>query len=189
MIWLLASEGKNGELPPVKELAFRLRVSESRVKTIISRLENWLEQDDSEMVSERYQDDINMIPLARSRETETETETETEKNNTMSGKPDGDGPSNKKTKNGFKPQAIEIINFLNEKADRSYRPVQTNLDLIIARLEEGFDVQDFKCVIARKVRDWSGDEKMAKFLRPATLFNKSKFAQYSGEGNNTGVKH
>ena len=187
MIWLLASEGKNGELPPVKELAFRLRVSESRVKSIVSKLENWLEQDDSEMVSERYQDDIKMIPLARSRETETETE----KNNTMSGKPDGDELNNKKTtkKNGFKPQAIEIINFLNEKADRSYRPVQTNLELIISRLEEGYEIQDFRAVIARKVRDWSDDEKMAKFLRPATLFNKTKFAQYSGEGNNNGVKH
>jgi len=139
---------------------------------------------DAELASEWRQSDAPETEKSRgdkSREEETLCRVE----------PDGDGLNNKKTtkKNGFKSQAVEIINFLNEKADRSYRPVQTNLDLIIARLEEGFEVQDFKCVIARKVRDWGSDEKMAKFLRPATLFNKTKFAQYSGEGNHSGVKH
>lgn len=109
----------------------------------------------------------------------------------MSGsEPDELPPEKQKSKpNGYSRQATEIIDFLNEKAGRSYRPVSTNLELVIARMKEGYEIQDFKSVIARKVREWSGDEKMAKFLRPATLFNKTKFAQYTGEGAADEVKH
>jgi uncharacterized phage protein (TIGR02220 family) len=36
-------------------------------------------------------------------------------------------------------------------------------------------------VIGRKTAKWKGDAKMEEFLRPATLFNRTKFAQYLGE--------
>ena len=36
-------------------------------------------------------------------------------------------------------------------------------------------------VIAKKVREWGADPKMSTYLRPATLFNATKFAQYQGE--------
>ena len=70
MFWLIASE-YDGELPDAKTLAFRLRTSESAIKTICSKLSHWLEQDDITMISERYQLDAP--------ETERETETYTEK--------------------------------------------------------------------------------------------------------------
>jgi uncharacterized phage protein (TIGR02220 family) len=88
---------------------------------------------------------------------------------TLSGKPD------------FKPQAVEILNFLNTKTGRDYQPVSANLDLIVARLREGYSSDDIRSVVAKKCREWSGDEKMAPYLRPATLFNRTKFAQYQGE--------
>lgn len=72
MIWLIASE-YDGNLPDMKTLAFRLRVSESETKSIVSKLSHWLEQDDINSISERYQDDT------LERETETEAEKETER--------------------------------------------------------------------------------------------------------------
>jgi phage conserved hypothetical protein, C-terminal domain len=81
----------------------------------------------------------------------------------------------------LKTQAKEVLAFLNERIGKQFRFVDTNLQLIEARLKSGATVQDCKSVIAKKRRDWIGDEKMAPYLRPATLFNKTKFEQYLGE--------
>lgn len=70
MIWVIASED-DGRIPDIRKLAFRLRVPENQMKSIVSKLSHWLEQDDINMISERYQDDL--------LETETETELEKEK--------------------------------------------------------------------------------------------------------------
>jgi hypothetical protein len=70
-LWLIASEGDNGQLPDFKTLAFRLRTTEKTLKNTLSTLSHWLIRDDIELISERYQDDPS--------ETETETETEREK--------------------------------------------------------------------------------------------------------------
>jgi uncharacterized phage protein (TIGR02220 family) len=77
--------------------------------------------------------------------------------------------------------ALQVLQFLNEKTGRSYQPTTVNLSLIIARLNEGASVQDCKSVVAKKIREWVGDAKMAQYLRPATLFNREKFSQYWGE--------
>lgn len=69
MLWLIASEA-DGDLPDMKRLAFRLRLSETETKSICSKLSHWLEQDDINAISERYQSD--------SVETETEGETKKE---------------------------------------------------------------------------------------------------------------
>ena len=84
------------------------------------------------------------------------------------------------TSNHFE-QAREILEFLNRKASRSFRPVTTNLRLIVACLSTGATVENCKGVIARKVREWGGDAKMAKFLRPETLFAPKHFESYLGE--------
>lgn len=88
---------------------------------------------------------------------------------TLSGKPD------------FKPLAIEILQFLNLKAGRAYRPTEANLGFIMDRLKSGNTVSDCKQVIAKKVREWAGNPDMDTYLRPATLFNRTKFDQYTGE--------
>lgn len=70
-LWLLASEN-GGDLPDVKEIAFRLRVTEKSIKSYISKLSHWLIQDDINMISDintistESKEDINTIPLARS---------------------------------------------------------------------------------------------------------------------------
>lgn len=78
-------------------------------------------------------------------------------------------------------QAIEVLLFLNEKTGRNYQPVPANVDMIVARLKQGASVDDCRAVIAKKCREWAADEKMTQYLRPATLFNATKFAQYQGE--------
>lgn len=87
----------------------------------------------------------------------------------------------KKSNVGLKPDAINVLNFLNEKTGRHFRPEAANLQRIEARLKGGATVEDCRAVIAMKCREWSKDAKMAKYLRPATLFNAEKFAQYIGE--------
>ena len=69
MCWLIASED-DGNLPSTKNLAFRLRMTEKQTNDCLNKLSHWLEQNDINAISERYQDD--------SLETETETETEKE---------------------------------------------------------------------------------------------------------------
>ena len=77
-------------------------------------------------------------------------------------------------------EATAIIEFLNRKATRRYRPVQVNLDFVIARLREGYTAQDCKCVVVLMCRKWLHDDRMSEFLRPATLFNRTNFSQYVG---------
>lgn len=107
------------------------------------------------------------------------SDSDTKQITTLSGKPDA-VPQEKKKAN-LKADAIEVLNFLNAKTGRAYRPVSTNLDLIINRLKSGTSVQDCKTMIARMHREWGNDDKMKKYLRPATLFNATKFEQYIGE--------
>lgn len=83
--------------------------------------------------------------------------------------------------NHFRENAKEILKFLNLKAARQYEPNKTNLDFIINRLKEGSTPGQCRQVVAKKCREWLTDEKMTLYLRPATLFNKTKFAQYRGE--------
>lgn len=52
-IWLVASENENGELPPLSDLAFRLRMPEKRCEQTIERLSAWLEQSGNEMLAKR----------------------------------------------------------------------------------------------------------------------------------------
>lgn len=51
---------------------------------------------------------------------------------------------------------------------------------IFYRLNEGFDIEDFKKVIDTKVDAWKNDETMNTYLRPATLFG-PKFEGYLNE--------
>lgn len=75
----------------------------------------------------------------------------------------------------------EIVDYLNEKAGKSYRhTTKKTQELIRARANEGFELDDFKRVIDTKTADWKGDKEMDKFLRPYTLFG-TKFEGYLQE--------
>lgn len=163
MIWLLASESSDGCIDgDHKKLAFRLRVSEKEIRDgLIPLIEKGFLIDDSKALADRNQDAC--------LETETETETET----TLSGKPDI-SPSSKA-------EALAVLDYLNQCAKRSYRPVDANLKFILGRLKSGATPLQMREVVFAKCQQWGDDEKMSEYLRPATLFNATKFEQYLGE--------
>lgn len=78
-LWLIASEDEThkGALPNMRRLAFRLRMKESQLNQVLTKLSGWLYQDDIDAVSGKHQ------PDAPETETEAETlqrtETEAEK--------------------------------------------------------------------------------------------------------------
>ena len=81
----------------------------------------------------------------------------------------------------YRAEAKTVLAFLNEKTSKNFRDVDSNLAFIEARLKSGIDVQTCKTLIARKVRDWTPNPEMAPYLRPETLFNKTKFETYLAE--------
>src|SRR5690625_108051 len=73
---------------------------------------------------------------------------------------------------------VEIINYLNDVANKNYRhTTRKTQSLIKARINEGFTVEDFKRVIDIKTSEWNHNPKMQKFIRPETLFG-TKFESY-----------
>lgn len=74
MLWLIASEDplKEGHLPCIRKLCFRLRLKENDLRKQIDSLSHWLGQDDINAISTRCRRD------APETETETEGETETD---------------------------------------------------------------------------------------------------------------
>jgi uncharacterized phage protein (TIGR02220 family) len=81
--------------------------------------------------------------------------------------------------NPNKEAAKRLLTFLNEQAKKNFQPTDANLKMIEARLEE-YDEERLRGVIIDRVDVWKADEKMEEYLRPATLFNKTKCAQYVG---------
>lgn len=74
-----------------------------------------------------------------------------------------------------------LIDYLNKKTGKQFKPVESNIKLLRARLAQGHSSDDIKKVIDRKVAEWMKDPSMVQYLRPATLFNDEKFNQYIGE--------
>lgn len=94
-----------------------------------------------------------------------------ESNSTMSGEPDDVSESI---------PYEEIIEHLNNAAGRKYKhSTDKTKSLIKARWNEGFNLEDFKSVIDKKVASWSFND-MSKYLRPETLFG-TKFEGYLNE--------
>ena len=71
-----------------------------------------------------------------------------------------------------------IVANLNEKAGTKFRASSDRTQsLIRARLADGFTLDDFKTVIDKKCADWM-DTDYQQYLRPITLFDKTKFENY-----------
>lgn len=91
---------------------------------------------------------------------------EKSKPNPLSGKPDA---------------ALRIIDHLNASCGTKFEPVEANLKFLRARLSE-YPEPTLVAVIDAKRKEWGGTDN-AKYLRPATLFNAEKCAQYVGQLN------
>lgn len=89
-------------------------------------------------------------------------------------------PDNKH--NIYTEEVEEIVSYLNEKAGTKYRAkTEATRRHIVARLNDGFSVDDFKEVIDKKCAGWIGTD-YQKYLRPETLFG-SKFESYLNENS------
>lgn len=73
--------------------------------------------------------------------------------------------------------ADAVIDYLNEKASKSYQHTEANRKPIRARLSDGFTVDQCRRVVDVKTAEWRGTD-MDKYLRPPTLFAPSKFEGY-----------
>jgi len=74
----------------------------------------------------------------------------------------------------------EIVTYLNFETSSKYKSTTAKTrDLIKARWNEKFTLDDFKSVIDKKVASWANTD-MDKFLRPETLFG-TKFEGYLNE--------
>jgi uncharacterized phage protein (TIGR02220 family) len=81
-------------------------------------------------------------------------------------------------------KASEVLDYLNEKAGRQFKPTKANLKNINARLGEEYSVSDCKAVIDSKNAEWGNNKKMRQYLRPQTLFSE-KFGSYLETANDT----
>ncbi|MEW9575559.1 phage replisome organizer N-terminal domain-containing protein [Bacillus toyonensis] len=93
----------------------------------------------------------------------------------------------------------EILNYLNEKADKNFNhKAESHKKLIRARWNEGYTVENFKTVIDNKVSQWLGKfdkegKPLDQYLRPSTLFALKHFDNYlnetvKGENSNASSK-
>jgi uncharacterized phage protein (TIGR02220 family) len=77
--------------------------------------------------------------------------------------------------------ARHVLDWLIQKTGRGFRAKEPNLALIRARLADGFTDWQLKAIVSEKVEQWRNDPKMATYLRPKTLFNKTNCEQYFAE--------
>jgi phage replication O-like protein O len=106
---------------------------------------------------------------------EPQKETIQKKEKPLSGKPDSAAQSEEESD-----AAEAIIAHLNELTGSAFKPVESNLRLVRGRLGEGYTVEEIRAVIDAKRAEWFGSPRWGKYLRPATLFNATNFAQYVG---------
>ena len=92
-------------------------------------------------------------------------EKDKEDKSSLSGKPD---------------DARELLQFLNKVTGKHYQPVKANMNMIQARLRE-YKLPHLKAMVAARATLWKYDDAMSQYLRPATLFNATKCAQYIAE--------
>lgn len=71
-----------------------------------------------------------------------------------------------------------VIEYLNKTIGSNFKKSSRKTkELIVARFNEGFKVEDFKTVIDKKFNEWGSNPKMSVYLRPETLFS-NKFEGY-----------
>lgn len=71
----------------------------------------------------------------------------------------------------------DVLDYLNEKAGKNYKATSKgHQKFILARLKEGYTLDQFKQVVDVMVANWTGTE-WERYLQPETLFG-NKFDKY-----------
>jgi hypothetical protein len=146
MIWLIASE-EFGKLPETKTLAFRLRMSEKDTKEVVTKLSQWLEQDDINTISDEYQDDM---PEKRREETDKEKEKETD---TPSGVSQQIWDSFVKQRKTKKAQVTAlVIDGIQKEADKAGWTLEMALNEVVVRNWQSFKAEWVKDKVSNAER-------------------------------------
>jgi uncharacterized phage protein (TIGR02220 family) len=152
LLWLLACEYENGIInATVEEIAFRIHIDKS---IVLSAIEELIDKKFFTLVQE-CTEEYKSVPREEKRRDKEEIE-----------------------KEDIYIPFVEIINHLNLKANTKYKATGTKTkELIKARFNDGFTLEDFIVVIDKKTNEWISDKKMSVYLRPETLFS-NKFEGY-----------
>ena len=146
MIWLIASE-ELGKLPEIKTLAFRLRMSEKETKEVVTKLSQWLEQDDINTISCVYQDDM---PEKRREETDKEKEKETDTPSGVSQQVWDSFVKQRKTK---KAQVTSlVIDGIQKEADKAGWTLEMALNEVVVRNWQSFKAEWVKDKVSNAER-------------------------------------
>jgi len=146
MIWLIASEDL-GKLPETKTLAFRLRMSEKETKEVVTKLTQWLEQDDINTISDGYQDDM---PEKRREETDKEKEKETDTPSGVSQQVWDSFVKQRKTK---KAQVTAlVIDGIQKEADKAGWTLEMALNEVVVRNWQSFKAEWVKDKVSNAER-------------------------------------
>ena len=146
MIWLIASEDL-GKLPEIKTLAFRLRMSEKETKEVVTKLSQWLEQDDINTISDVYQDDM---PEKRREETDKEKEKETDTPSGVSQQVWDSFVKQRKTK---KAQVTAlVIDGIQKEADKAGWTLEMALNEVVVRNWQSFKAEWVKDKVSNAER-------------------------------------
>ena len=114
------------------------------------------------------------------------SEQQADNKRTTSGQQTDTPNKDKKEEKEKKETLVSVVDYLNSKLLTNYKPnTKSTKDHILARLNEGFTLEEFKTVIDKKYKAWHKDEKMSPFLRPQTLFG-TKFEGYLNEQETIG---
>ena len=76
---------------------------------------------------------------------------------------------------------VEVIDCLNAATGKKITYQSKNNKHIIARKNEGHVLESFFHVIEVKSKQWKGDHKMDRMLKPSTLFIECHFEDYLNE--------
>lgn len=88
-------------------------------------------------------------------------------------------PAASKKSEAHHADSFAVLEHLNEATGKKFRDTDANLTFISARLKEpGVDLDGVRKMVSRQVALWKNDDKMREYLRPETLFNKTKFDSY-----------
>lgn len=86
-----------------------------------------------------------------------------------------------KKKNSIKSDLVfKVIDTFNKITNKSFKRSKKTIEVIEARIKEGFTFEEFEKVIALKNDQWANDDKMSIYIRPITIFG-PKFEGYLNE--------
>lgn len=193
-LWCLHRAGHLEAASP-RDLAFELRLTEAEVMETLATLRTagLLDANGCPHNWEKRQPPSDDVTTRTRRHRERNRERSGERTGERSGEhgeeQDGNVPGNgqsrveksreEQTAHGAEPVPIEeIVDYLYQRTGRAFRATtKATRALIRARWSEGYRREDFCAVIDTKASEWAGDAKLAKFLRPETLFG-PKFEGY-----------